>query len=171
MTIKELKKNPLYSFNCYYSKRQAIKETKNCEVCDIWSFAELLIGNKGVEYNFCIDDSTNEAINSSAIYPTYLNEKEDYWETEYNNFIHYEIDFNDKNWKKKLENAMCEAFIKFPDYDDEDDWDDENDETLYRCTECDLFFTADEITGIDNDGNDLCPACAKPITEDDIWRK
>ena len=38
----------------------------------------------------------------------------------------------------------------------------------YRCRECDLCFTEDEITGMDEDGNDLCPACAKPLDENDI---
>lgn len=38
----------------------------------------------------------------------------------------------------------------------------------YRCTECDLCFTADDVTGMDENGNDLCPACGKAITEEDI---
>lgn len=40
--------------------------------------------------------------------------------------------------------------------------------THYRCSKCDLRFTEDEITGMDEEGNDLCPACGKPLTEDDI---
>lgn len=117
MTLKELKKDSLYLFGCYYSKRGAMKEIKKYEVCDIWGFAELTIGNKGVEYNFHIDNSTNEAINSSAIYRMYFNKKEDYWETDYDNFVYYEIDFNDKDWKKQLEIAMCQVLIDLPEYE------------------------------------------------------
>lgn len=39
---------------------------------------------------------------------------------------------------------------------------------MYRCSECDYRFDEDEITGMDDDGNDLCPACGKSLTEDDI---
>ncbi len=38
----------------------------------------------------------------------------------------------------------------------------------YRCSNCDLIFTDYDITGMDEDGNDLCPACAKPLNENDI---
>lgn len=38
----------------------------------------------------------------------------------------------------------------------------------YRCTECDLCFTEDEITGMDENENDLCPACGKALDENDI---
>ena len=38
----------------------------------------------------------------------------------------------------------------------------------YRCTECDLCFTEYEITGINENGNDLCPACGKALDENDI---
>ena len=56
----------------------------------------------------------------------------------------------------------------------------QNDETLdekdsdvseikqYRCSKCDLIFTDYDIAGMDEDGNDLCPACAKPLNENDI---
>jgi DNA-directed RNA polymerase subunit RPC12/RpoP len=43
-----------------------------------------------------------------------------------------------------------------------------NECTNYRCSKCDLRFTEDEITGMDEDGNDLCPACGKIISEDDV---
>lgn len=42
---------------------------------------------------------------------------------------------------------------------------------MYRCSECDCRFDEDEITGMDDDGNDLCPACGKPLAEDDIDSK
>lgn len=30
---------------------------------------------------------------------------------------------------------------------------------MYKCSECDCRFEEDEIIGMDDDGNDLCPAC------------
>ena len=95
MPIKELKKNPKYQFNCYYSKREIMKEVKHSgDYCDIWGIAELSIGHKGVDYNFYIEHDEDEVNNASAMYPCYFNEKEGYWETDYSNSIHYEIDFN-----------------------------------------------------------------------------
>ena len=44
----------------------------------------------------------------------------------------------------------------------------ENELKKYRCKICDLCFTEDEITSMDDDENDLCPACGKPLDEDDI---
>ena len=41
-------------------------------------------------------------------------------------------------------------------------------EVNYRCKKCDLCFTEDEITSMDENENDLCPACGKPLNEKDI---
>ena len=77
---------------------------------DEWGAAFLwLDDNSGVEYNFCIDDS-----NCSAIYKTEINE-DGYMETNYDKFIHYEVDFTDTQWEKKLVEAMtiaAESFFK-----------------------------------------------------------
>ena len=40
--------------------------------------------------------------------------------------------------------------------------------TEYRCTKCDLQFDDREITAEDEQGRDLCPACTKPLNENDI---
>lgn len=52
----------------------------------------------GVEYNYCIESVETD---NSAIYP-FINE-----ETFYNSSMPYHIDWNDKDWKEKLFNAMC----------------------------------------------------------------
>ena len=115
MKLEELRKSSSYCFDCYYSQKQTTKELKkNDGNCDIWGFAELVVRNKGVEYNFCIDNSTNEQIDNSAIYRMHYNEEGDYWDTDYDNFVSYKIDFNNKNWKKQLEDAMCKALIELP---------------------------------------------------------
>lgn len=42
---------------------------------------------------------------------------------------------------------------------------------MYRCLQCDCIFTEDEVNEMDEDGNDICPACGKTLTEDDIAQK
>ena len=39
---------------------------------------------------------------------------------------------------------------------------------MYKCSCCDCRFDKDEITSIDEDGNDLCPACGRKLTDEDI---
>lgn len=43
----------------------------------------------------------------------------------------------------------------------------ENNENYY-CRKCGLQFDSTEITAEDDEGRDLCPACGKPLTEQDI---
>lgn len=113
MTIKELKKHKEYYFQCNISKQEVIKEIADTDYFDEWGCAFLSVGNEiGVEYNLCVDSG----INCSAIYKVYYNEKTDYLETDYDEFIHYEIDFDNPEWKKELENAMCDTLIKLFEY-------------------------------------------------------
>ena len=71
---------------------------------DEWGMAVIDFGTYGAEYNFCIEEGDNY----SAIYYMEYNEKTD---TDYNCFEHYEINFNDFNWKKDLEKAMYNFII------------------------------------------------------------
>ncbi|MBO5828885.1 MAG: hypothetical protein J6R59_10610 [Paludibacteraceae bacterium] len=114
MTIKELKQKEEYSWYCNAVKERVLEEIADTNCFDEWGFAYVSFGdNIGVEYNLCIDNTTSENINCSAIYRTDYNEEEDCIETDTSTFVHYEIDFNNPKWKEKLENAMCEALIKF----------------------------------------------------------
>lgn len=83
-------------------------EYKDIETIDEWGCAYLVddINDDGVEYNYCKEDGTDY----SAIYYNRYNK---YMYTYYNTFIHYEIDFDDKNWESKLENAMKNALKYF----------------------------------------------------------
>ena len=104
MLVKELKQNEEYEFECNMSN-----EYKTYKNHDEFGCAFVWLGEEiGVEYNFAIDGGEN----FSAIYKMELNHKTDYMETDYDAYIHYEVDFNNINWEKKLENAMCEALIK-----------------------------------------------------------
>ena len=114
MTVKELKRNKNYSWHCDMTKRKILKEITNTNCFDEWGCVCVSLGDEmGVEYNLYIDNTTNENINSSAIYKVDYNEEEGYIETDYDTFIPYKIDFDNPKWKKELENAMCEALIKF----------------------------------------------------------
>ena len=103
MTVEELKSNWDYEFECNMSEEYKDKET------DEWGCAFVWLNDIGVEYNFCIDSGNN----CCAIYKMEINKETDYMETDYDKYIHYEIDFDNENWKEELENAMCEALIKF----------------------------------------------------------
>ena len=68
-------------------------------------------GDHGVEYNLHIEVNGDEIYNASAIYKT--DTEGEYLETDYNTFVHYEIDFEDPRWESKLRNAMRDAAYKF----------------------------------------------------------
>ena len=94
-----------YDFECLLSE-----EYKGYTCCDEWGCATLWLNDKqGAEYNFCIDNGHN----SCAIYKAYCDEETNTERTDYDTFEHYEIDFNNANWKEDLENAMYVAAKKF----------------------------------------------------------
>lgn len=70
--------------------------------CDIWGAASIWEDKIGAEYNLCVEDGDN----CSAIYRMDLDESTGYWTTNYSDFEHYEVDFSDADWEKKLEIAM-----------------------------------------------------------------
>lgn len=79
-----------------------------------WAAAVLWIdstGNNGIEYNYSIDNTLGYPIDSSAFYKFHDNE-EGYPTTDYDEFVSYQIDFNEYNWKEKLIKAMIEATKK-----------------------------------------------------------
>lgn len=110
MTIKELKNNKKYCFQCDMTKKKILKEIADTNCFDEWGCAYISVGDEiGVEYNLSIDSGKNY----SAIYKTDYDKENDYIETDTSTFIHYEVDFDNSKWKQELENAMCEALIKF----------------------------------------------------------
>lgn len=122
MTIKKLKNRNDYCFHCDLTKRKTLKEINDMEFFDEWGSAFVLLEDAilgeeiGVEYNLCVDKTTGEYRDCSAIYKVDYNKKNNCIETDYSKYIHYEIDFNNPNWKKKFENAMCKALIEFFEY-------------------------------------------------------
>ena len=56
----------------------------------------------GVEYNFCIDWYQGEMYNECAFYTMHYNPDQNWWDTDPDDFVHYEIDFNDPDYRKKI---------------------------------------------------------------------
>lgn len=76
---------------------------------DEWGMAIMWVWDEryGAEYNLCLENGDNY----SAIYYMKYNPDTNYWDTDCNCFEHYEINFNDSNWKKDLEKAMYSFII------------------------------------------------------------
>lgn len=109
MTVEKLKKHPYYQFECNITD-ESFKEIEELFDGDFdeWGIGFCRFGDDiGVEYNLCLKRGENY----SAIYCMYGSDG--YMATDYSDFIHYEIDPTDKNWKEKFEDAMCEALIIF----------------------------------------------------------
>lgn len=97
--------NVNFEFECNISE-----EYKDENYVNDWGCAYAWYGeNIGVEYNFCIDNEEN----CSAIYKLKFNDKTGHMETVTDKFEHYEINFDDVEWEKKLAQAMYEALEKF----------------------------------------------------------
>lgn len=62
----------------------------------------------GAEYNIA-----NNGTNCSAIYLMQWDNTHDNMETDYDTFVHYEIDWDDPEWKKNLRKAMWKAVKKW----------------------------------------------------------
>lgn len=107
MTVEELKKITGYEFECNISKEMTE------EWCDVWGGAFVRFGknqSRGAEYNLCFD--LEEGSDDSAIYKMSKDFLDDV-SADYDTFNHYEINFNDSEWKNKLEEAMCKSVIEF----------------------------------------------------------
>lgn len=85
---------------------------ESTESYDEWGCA-FLWHKSGInaEYNFCIDKSSKSTINNSAIYKVV--KEDDEMITEYDTFIHYEVDFGDMNWEYHLREAMKKMVLGF----------------------------------------------------------
>lgn len=77
------------------------------DMVDEWGCAYYYGDNgTGVEYNLYRDDMDN----CSAIY---WFESDEYLSTNYDEYVHYEIDFSDDEWEYKLQSKMEEVYNYF----------------------------------------------------------
>ena len=96
-----------FTFECNMNEQYKDK------IDDEWGSAFVWNGkDTGVEYNYCVEGK-EEVVNSSAIYKMELNEAREYMETDCNKFSHYEIDFNDDDWRGTLEKEMKKVYCEF----------------------------------------------------------
>lgn len=97
-----------YDFNVNVKEiKKAIKE----HYCyDSWG--EVMYGNDKqiVDYNICIDNSTEETEYCSAFYRMYFCTDGFWHHDDCCTCYHYDIDFTDKHWKKKLKEAAIKAY-------------------------------------------------------------
>ena len=98
----------MYNLNDFAFELNIDKDILLEEAQDAWGAAFFWnkIKKTGVEYNYCIDGD-----NCSAIYKTIM--VDDVLTTDYSTFVHYEIDFGDKDWKTKLCQAMLDVYAMF----------------------------------------------------------
>lgn len=108
ITREQIKNDPRYEFEIAID--ESILEEGDT---DIWGMGYVWFADAGVEYNYCMDSGDN----CCAIYKMEYNKETDYWDTDYNTYIHFEIPFKKKNWEKLFVNAMIDALVSF--YGDE----------------------------------------------------
>ena len=79
------------------------------ECIDEWGF--ICYGNDtmAVDYNLCLDYTTDEIENCSAFYRI-VNGEHGWSHDDCSRFYHYEIDFTNPNWRIELEAAARKAF-------------------------------------------------------------
>lgn len=86
-----------------------LNEGHKGKISDEWGAAHLYLGDKGVEYNYCLEEGGN---NASAIYAKTVN-PEGYYEIDYSKFVHYEVDFDNPNWEYELLKEMAKFFEEY----------------------------------------------------------
>lgn len=99
--VVNLMTDPEYEFECDFFKEMAFKDGTLPDAAHVW------FGDVGVEYELCIENGENY----SAIYKMNKNESGEDFETDHDEYCHYEVDPNDPNMEKNLEIAMCKALI------------------------------------------------------------
>ena len=99
--IVNLMMNPDYEFECNISEEMFSEGVILPGAAYIW-FEDI-----GVEFEFCIENGENY----SAIYRMDMNKAGDDFETDHDEFYHYEIDPTDPEWKANLEIEMCRVLI------------------------------------------------------------
>lgn len=81
----------------------------DCENEDYWGAGFAWYKSYGVEYNFCVDGEEN----ASAIYLMRYNSEIDDMETDHDKYIHYEINFEEKDWKGRFLEKMGMVLLNY----------------------------------------------------------
>lgn len=92
-------------------RRKEIMETlKRKESLDEWGDVQFGNDKVAVDYNLCIDNSTEESIDCSAFYLMRIG-SDGFWYTDTSNFVPYQIDFANQNWEEDLRLNAELAFL------------------------------------------------------------
>lgn len=99
-----------FRYECHVNKAEILEAIKNHDCYDTWGDVEYGNDERAVDYNICIDNSTDKTEYCSAFYRL-IKDKDGYWQ--YDNcqeWYLYEIDFSDDNWEEKLKKAAMKAY-------------------------------------------------------------
>lgn len=99
-----------FRYKCHVNKAEILEAIKNHDCYDTWGDVEYGNDKRAVDYNICIDNSTDKTEYCSAFYRLFK-DKDGYWQ--YDNcqeWYLYEIDFSDDNWEEKLKKAAMKAY-------------------------------------------------------------
>ena len=99
-----------YDFNV--NEKAIRKAIKNHECYDSWGEVQYGNDKQGVDYNICIDNTTEETEYCSAFYKIYADENGIWHHDDCCTCYLYNIDFKDKDWKKKLEEVTKIAYAE-----------------------------------------------------------
>ena len=99
-----------FTYECNINKEEILDAIKNHESYDSWGEVQYTNGKKGIDYNICIDNTTEETEYCSAFYKIYADEDGCWSHDDCCEYYIYNIDFNDKDWEKKLEEATKIAY-------------------------------------------------------------
>lgn len=99
-----------FKYRCDINKKKILKAIKNHESYDAWGDVEYGNDKQAVDYNICIDNSTEETEYCSAFYRLSKNEDGCWQHDGCQEWYPYEIDFSDDKWKEKLKEAAIKAY-------------------------------------------------------------
>ena len=99
-----------FTYECNVNKEKILDAIKSHESYDSWGEVQYTNGKKGVDYNICIDNTTEETEYCSAFYKIYADEDDCWSHDDCCEYYIYDIDFNDKDWEKKLKEATKIAY-------------------------------------------------------------
>lgn len=100
----------MMGYKCYVNKKEILRAIKTHSCYDTWGNVEYGNDEQAVDYNICIDNSSEETEYCSAFYRLSKN-KDGYWQHDgCQEWYKYEIDFSDDNWKEKLKEAAIDAY-------------------------------------------------------------
>lgn len=98
------------TYECHVNKEEILEAIINHKDYDSWGDVEYGNNKQAVDYNICIDNSTEETEYCSAFYRLSKN-KRGYWQHDgCQEWYPYEIDFSDDNWEEKLKEAAMRAY-------------------------------------------------------------